>query len=49
MAQNWTSIVKSNWVFSKFYLLIYIYIYIYGWVQVTLGVTLSNVTSLNIF
>ena len=28
MAQNWTSIVESNWVFSKFYLLIYIYIYI---------------------
>ena len=27
MAQNWTSIVKSNWIFSKFYLLIYIYIY----------------------
>ena len=28
MAQNWTSIVKSNWIFSKFYIL-YIYIYIY--------------------
>ena len=28
---------------------IYIYIYIYGWVQVTLDVTLSNVTLLNIF
>ena len=28
MAQNWTLIVKSNWIFSKFYLLIYIYIYI---------------------
>ena len=28
MAQNWTSIVKSNWIFSKFYILIYIYIYI---------------------
>ena len=28
----------------------YIYIYIYmGWVQVTSGVTLSNVTPLNIF
>ena len=27
MTQNWTLIVKSNWVFSKFYLLIYIYIY----------------------
>ena len=27
MAQNWTSIVESNWIFSKFYLLIYIYIY----------------------
>ena len=26
MAQNWTSIVESNWIFSKFYLLIYIYI-----------------------
>ena len=25
--QNWTSFVKSNWIFSKFYLLIYIYIY----------------------
>ena len=24
--QNWTSIVKSNWIFSKIYLLIYIYI-----------------------
>ena len=28
MTQNWTLIVKSNWIFSKFYLLIYIYIYI---------------------
>ena len=28
MAQNWTSIVEFNWIFSKFYLLIYIYIYI---------------------
>ena len=28
MMQNWTSIVESNWIFSKFYLLIYIYIYI---------------------
>ena len=28
MAQNWTSIIESNWIFSKFYLLIYIYIYI---------------------
>ena len=27
MVQNWTLIVKSNWIFSKFYLLIYIYIY----------------------
>ena len=26
MAQNWTSIVESNWIFSKLYLLIYIYI-----------------------
>ena len=29
MAQNWTLIIKSNWIFSKVYLLIYIYIYIY--------------------
>ena len=29
MMQNWTSIVESNWIFSKLYLLIYIYIYIY--------------------
>ena len=29
MAQNWTSVVESNWIFSKFYPLIYIYIYIY--------------------
>ena len=29
MAQNWTSIVESNWIFSKFYLLIYIYIVTY--------------------
>ena len=28
MAQNWTSIIESNWIFSKLYLLIYIYIYI---------------------
>ena len=28
MAQNWISIVEFNWIFSKFYLLIYIYIYI---------------------
>ena len=28
MAQNWISIVESNWIFSKLYLLIYIYIYI---------------------
>ena len=27
MTQNWTSIVESNWIFSKLYLLIYIYIY----------------------
>ena len=27
--QNWISIIKSNWIFSKIYLLIYIYIYIY--------------------
>ena len=27
MAQNLTSIVKSNYIFSKFRLLIYIYIY----------------------
>ena len=27
MTQNWTSIVESNWIFSKFFLLIYIYIY----------------------
>ena len=26
MAQNWISIVEFNWIFSKFYLLIYIYI-----------------------
>ena len=26
MAQNWTSVIKSNWVFSKFCLLINIYI-----------------------
>ena len=29
MAQNWISIVESNWIFSKLYQLIYIYIYIY--------------------
>ena len=29
MAQNWISIIESNWIFSKFYQLIYIYIYIY--------------------
>ena len=28
MTQNWTSIVKFNWIFSKLYLL-YIYIYIF--------------------
>ena len=28
MAQNYTSIVDFNWIFSKLYLLIYIYIYI---------------------
>ena len=28
MMQNWISIVESNWIFSKLYLLIYIYIYI---------------------
>ena len=41
----------SNFVFFFFLLeAIYIYIYIYmGWIQVTLGVTLSNVTPLNIF
>ena len=27
MVQNWTSIVEFNWIFSKFYLLIYIYMY----------------------
>ena len=27
MAKNWTSIVESNWIFFKLYLLIYIYIY----------------------
>ena len=27
MTQNWTSIIEFNWIFSKFYLLIYIYIY----------------------
>ena len=26
MAKNWTSIVESNWIFFKLYLLIYIYI-----------------------
>ena len=30
MAKNWTSIVESNWIFFKLYLLIYIYIYIYN-------------------
>ena len=25
MAQNWTSIVEFNWIFSNIYLLIYIY------------------------
>ena len=25
MTQNWTSIVESNWIFSKPYLLLYIY------------------------
>ena len=29
MAQNYTSIVDFNWIFSKLYLLIYIYIYIF--------------------
>ena len=29
MTQNWISIVESNWIFSKLYLLTYIYIYIY--------------------
>ena len=29
------------------YLDIYIYIYIFGWVQIILGVTLSNVTPSN--
>ena len=24
MAQNWTSIVESNWIFSKLYIYIYI-------------------------
>ena len=39
----------SNFVFF-FFLLDAIYIYIYmGWVQVIPGVTLSNVTPLNIF
>ena len=28
MMQNWTSIVESNWIFSKLYPLIYVYIYI---------------------
>ena len=27
MTQNWISIVESNWIFSKFCILIYIYIY----------------------
>ena len=27
MTQNWTSIVESNWIFSKLYIYIYIYIY----------------------
>ena len=27
MAQHWISIVESNWIFSKFCILIYIYIY----------------------
>ena len=25
MAQNWTSIIECNWIFSKFYIYIYIY------------------------
>ena len=25
MVKNWTSIIESNWIFSKFNLLIYIY------------------------
>ena len=32
MTQNWISILKINWIFSKIYLLIYIYIYIYIYV-----------------
>ena len=24
MAQNWTSIIECNWIFSKFYIYIYI-------------------------
>ena len=35
--------VSDQWAF------IYIYIYIEGWVQVTPGVTLSDITPLNIF
>ena len=29
MTQNWTSIVEFDWIFFKFYQLIYLYIYIY--------------------
>ena len=34
---------------GNFLNLIYIYIYIYNWVQVTLSVTLRNITPFNIF
>ena len=33
MTQKWTSIIESNWIFSKFGLYIYIYIYIILLVQ----------------
>ena len=33
----------------RLYICLYIYIYIYDWIQVTPSVTLSNITSLNIF
>ena len=44
--QQLKSNLKPNQIFSQLYLLIYKYIY-QGWVQLTPGVTLSNVTPLN--
>ena len=45
MMQNWTSIVESNWIFSKFYIYIYIYIYI----DYELSLSIINVGRCNHF